>query len=494
MRVRLLLIGTTLVIASCGSSLDPQTAPAAPEPSSTGSEPPISSTTTSTSTTSASPSVATTSPLATTTTPLAGNNSVLVSWSLDATRDWADTAADPVALEACRWRGPQRYDIDLRWDPTTDDGPVDLVIDISLLLGDTGTSFPIAATVSGPGSFTIPLTNEWDDPDEYSAARASRWSLQSEWAMSCGIGRAASGTPTSIEVMVDPAPRTAAADTIPGSVEAIAAAIDVADITEPLLPLALLDLDAVPPIDVLYIVTGRLLDDIDIDETGGCIEIRTLYDTDGDGGAVELTQVTGCPGLLFSDGTEQLPVGDDRWDLFAWADGPPVLPSALTALPFGRAADVAPVPIDAFDADGFLDAWLDDRKIQEVIRFDWQGGRVAVYPTWETTWGFEYEPKIATEDLFNGGAGAIFCREWGVYVSDDGSGRILGLVFTTDGRTAVVKVATDGQPAGSVVPTRPTSVDGLSAGIVDLTGTGRTETDTIVVTEPDGSPSPCTQN
>ena len=423
---------------------------------------------------------------------------VLIDWKPWENFNGADrSASGGLQLEACRWRGPGTFEFDVRWEPDGDStDPVVLEIGLQLRTGDIATGWGGTATVSGAGSFTIPL--ELDGvKEEDIEAQAGRSETTSEWANQCSVVLNVPddfAESTEVAVTVDPERSTDSPTQVePVTVADLAASVDVADIDDPLLPLPrLLRSEQLPEFDKLYLLPNRSLDYIEVDETGGCVQVRSLYGWIDDAAPfVELFQSGGCPGQLDDAGSASLAVDDDFWTVSAFADDTESLAADLRSYPFTASA-AAVDPVNAgFDADRFLDATIADIGVVELARFDWLDGRVAAVQVGTNNWGGEYEGLSATAELFNPGSTSVMCRERGVFLANDGTGRSYALVFVRGDRTAQVDL---GDGATEEVDLIPTTLSDWSAGLVDLTGSNVTELEAIQVLDQDGTETPCVQN
>ncbi|MEP1126552.1 MAG: hypothetical protein ABJH68_21920 [Ilumatobacter sp.] len=423
---------------------------------------------------------------------------MLVDW-----QPWEDfnvadrSASGDLELEACRWRGPGAFEFDVRWEPDGDvTDPVMLEIGLQLRTGDIATGWGGTATVSGAGSFAIPLELDAVPQDEIEAY-AGRSETTSEWANQCSVVLNVPddlAATTEVAVTVDPEQVSdSSAGVEPVTVSDLAATVDVGDIDDPLLPLPrLLRSDQLPAIDKLYLLANRSLDYIEVNETGGCVEVRSRYGWIDDAEPfVELLQSGGCPGPLDGSGGVSLAVDDDFWKVSAFADDTESLGAELRSYLFPN-SDATVDPVNAgFDADRFLDASIADSGVVELARFDWLDGRVAAVQVGTNNWGGEYGGFSATAEVFIADSSSVMCRERGVFLAYDATGRSYALVFARGDRTAQVDLA-DG--ANEAVDLMPTTLSDWSAGLVDLTGTSITDLDTIRILNSDGSETPCDQN
>jgi hypothetical protein len=401
---------------------------------------------------------------------------------------------------ACRWRAPGVFTYDLHWRPV-EGARLPATVGIQLARSESDMLDGVAGSLRVGDEADIEATVDFraDDPppvvvDEASWA-ASRADIAVELAGRCGVQTAGAVFLGEVEPVLDPFP--VVSDAPAGTVDALAAAVDLADRDDALLPLALLlRQPGRPGIDHLVLAVDGRLEAMSIQTFGRCTRITSTYSPPGATPPLVVDQSSGCSPGAVNGGPPTTVIPDPSWDVVV--SGPPAdvdaLVAALTSVPF---AD--PTPADApppFDADAAIDARLRMTRQVEVARFDWNGGRVAAVATLEgPTWGEDFSqpivegtfPNERTDGLVFGGTGTV-CRGYSWALQGDGERGFL-LVVTEGPGFGATATLPDGQVLA--VDLQPALGD-REAGLLDLPPI-EVNALTVSVIDRAGSPIPCVQ-
>jgi hypothetical protein len=401
---------------------------------------------------------------------------------------------------ACRWRAPGVFTYDLHWRPAVGAHlPATVGIELARIESDMLDGVAGTLTVGDEADIEATVDFRADDPppavvDEATWA-ASRADVAVELAWRCGVRTASAAFGGEAAPVLDPFP--VVSDAPAGTVDALAAAVDLADQDDPLLPLALLlRQPGRPGIDHLVLAVDGRLEAISIQTFGRCTSITSTYSPAGVTPPLVVDQSSGCSPAVVNGGPPTTVLPDPSWDVVV--SGAPAdvdaLVAALTSVPF---AD--PTPPDApppFDADAAIDARLRMTGQREVVRFDWNGGRVAAVATVEgPTWGEDFSqpivegtfPSEQANDLHLGGTGTS-CRGYSWALQVDGRHGFLLVVTEGPGYSASVTMPDGGVLTVDLEP----ALGPREAGLLDLPPVA-TNALPVRVVGPDGIEVPCVQ-
>jgi hypothetical protein len=418
-----------------------------------------------------------------------------------------DAPEGTLRLRGCRWRGPSLMTYDAEWSSKADlDYPVRFTVILERLRDDQGLGSAGDVTLSGPGRFSVTEDDErnqkvyrgrtGDGQETTHAWEAARHDREEQLGVVCGLGtadhRGGMGPRVKPTIdLVDLPPAKA------GTVEALAAALDLADPEHRLLPLPfLLHLSDRPEIDRLFVSDEGWLVHVEVTKRSTCLAVRSTVSRSGpetDGPSVDIRQSRGCPGSEVGEdiqpGTVVIPIDAAPWTVqVTGPDGDArAVARRVRPVPF---AGVAPDD-SAFDADAYIDGVLaEDPDLIETGRFDWRGGRVAgVFRPGMVVEGFS-DPILALPTDPHLGGGGVGCRDHGVTIAQgpDGGYAFVALL----GDDLVATLHRPGRPPERLAMT--VGEHGWRGALVDIPAGGRFDTEDIEVTGPDGAPAACDQS
>ncbi|MDW3213452.1 MAG: hypothetical protein R8G01_05605 [Ilumatobacteraceae bacterium] len=409
--------------------------------------------------------------------------------------DDLDASGGTWDLQTCAWRWIGQYQLTIDWRPPAGgsaDAAVDVPAEFLIITGDVGYAGAAGTIALGAaGRYVVDIDVDpvasGDDDELVAAGRGSVGGVGGRCAL---IGSGDRGG--SADVSVDPRPPSAGAWP-EGSLEALAASVDVADPDAPLSPLPFVVFSGVDlPVDRWYLAPDLRLGSITAREEGACLRLRSVIEFHDDGW-VEVEQSRGCVHRPSNGAYRVVQIDDPNWRVVV-AGAAADVDLVVDELVAYTAADVPPVtgPPEA-GADEYFAGYLAEHPEFEIVaRLPWRGGEFAVLrdATFPDSWSITETVYYGDQDWNGGGAGQS-CREHSTRISrrfDEGYAW-----FVSVDPTDVVAVPVDG--GGAVTIELEPFDSGYGAAIVDIADVPVDEVDRFPeFRTSEGEPVPCTQH